>query len=663
MKKKRLLSIFTVLAMTVSFVPLGLTATASPIPLSVTECWTEGYGVIQVSAGGSSTLAIRGDGALFAWGTNSSHQLGLGTTSTRHLPTQVGTDTDWMYVSTSENHTLALKTDGSLWAWGNNSNGQLGIGGTVNRETPVRVGFENDWVSISTGNNHSMAIKTDGTLWAWGLTSSGQLGTGDSSGALHTPHQVMPGTSDWVSVSAGGIHTMGIRRSRTMWAWGSNTNGRLGNNTTATGPSTPVVNADFNNWALVSSGNTHTTGIRRDGTLWAWGSQSNGQLGNGVTTSTNLLLPTQIGIDDDWLTVSTGNGSSGSTTTHNIALKTDGTMWVWGLGTSGQLGNGGILSVAVPTQIGNDGYGYDWIYVSAGNTHSAAIREDGSLWVWGASVAANAAGNGWIANQNVPRQISVPIFDGLETENIRNCTPLCPDVCIVDHDDINFNEVSAGDVWVAIVDTSDFDTDTSINFDVGNTYDVTIEWGAMRFVFDYADNNKGWLVNNEAEKELCNTCYSAGQDGSTCINSCVAIDYWYLEPNPGTPTLVANNQIRVTNNTADSTGVADDRDRIDVMFNYTNSNHVSLFGTPNVQGRFYDNANQARVGANTDLGGAGALVSYRLNDIAGGGNTTNSVAQTWFALHGTPMTTYMEWEVAGTITIRISPSNWRIIHP
>jgi len=293
----------------------------------------------SVSCGGYHTIAIKTDGTLWAWGENGYGQLGLGDTTDRNTPTQVGTGTNWSSVSCGYGHTIAIKTDGTLWAWGYNYYGQLGLGDTTNRNTPTQVGTGTNWSSVSCGGWHTIAIKTDGTLWAWGYNYYGQLGLGDTTDR-NTPTQVGTGTN-WSSVSCGVYHTIAIKTDGTLWAWGRNGYGQLGLGDT-TNRNTPTQVGTGTNWSSVSCGYGHTIAIKTDGTLWAWGRNYYGQLGLGDTTDRNT--PTQVGTGTNWSSVSCGGW-------HTIAIKTDGTFWAWGYNYNGQLGLGDTTNRTVPTRV------------------------------------------------------------------------------------------------------------------------------------------------------------------------------------------------------------------------------------------------------------------------------------------------------------------------
>ena len=200
--------------------------------------------------------------SLRSWGSNGSGRLGDNTILDKSSPVSVvGGFTDWVQVSAG-NHSLGLRSNGTAWAWGPNTNGVLGDNTITNRSSPVSiVGEFTDWTQLSTGEFHSLGIRANGTIWAWGLNSFGRLGDNTTT-SRRSPVSVVGGFTDWVQVSAGGAHSFGVRANGSAWGWGLNSSGQLGDNT-ATNRSSPVsVVGGFTDWIQVSSGGIHSLGLK-----------------------------------------------------------------------------------------------------------------------------------------------------------------------------------------------------------------------------------------------------------------------------------------------------------------------------------------------------------------------------------------------------------------
>jgi len=332
--------------------------------------------IVSVSAAGYHTVALRRDGTAWTWGPNYYGQLGDGTTDGRLTPVRVQGLANVVAVAAGSNRTVALRGDGTVWAWGCNYSGQLGDGTTANRSTPVQVPGLVDVVAVAAGYDHTVALRRDGTVWSWGSNYSGQLGDGTTTNRS-APVQVQ-GLVDVVGVTAGGWHTVALRRDGTVWAWGANNLGQLGDGTT-TDRTTPVQVPGLTDVATVSAGSYHTVALRRDGTVWTWGANWAGQLGDGTTTG--RTTPVQVTGLTDVVAVAAGATAGGGWTGHAVALRSDGTVWAWGLNTSGQLGDGTTAGWrSTPAQVQGAA---DVIAASAGLGHAVALGRDGTVWTWG----------------------------------------------------------------------------------------------------------------------------------------------------------------------------------------------------------------------------------------------------------------------------------------
>ena len=419
----------------------------------------------QVTAGASYTMARRSDSTMWGWGINNVYQLGIGDALSRSSPVQIGTSSwyqvsagfdhtlaidsttrniytwgninsvygfttnySWTQVATSGNHSLAIRSDGSLWTWGLNSAGQLGNGATINQSSPVQVGTSS-WSQIYAGDSHTVGITITNYMYAWGLNASGQLGNGTTVNQS-VPAQIgLIGTSSWTQVTAGVSFTMARRSDSTLWAWGLNSVYQLGIGTTIN-QSSPIqigtsswsfvsagvdhsvaidtitsniwtwgnVNSVFTlttpySWTQVSEGLSHTLAIRSDSTLWAWGYNANGQLGDG--TSISKSSPVQVGTSS-WASVAAGD-------LHSVGISaTTKLLFAWGNNATGQLGDGTSISKSSPIQIGTS----SWTSVSAGLSYTLGITVSPAykMYTWGVN-SSGQLGDGTSINKSSPVQV------------------------------------------------------------------------------------------------------------------------------------------------------------------------------------------------------------------------------------------------------------------
>ncbi|MCX6879949.1 MAG: hypothetical protein NTW21_40035 [Verrucomicrobia bacterium] len=327
----------------------------------------------QLATGYHHTVVLKSDGSLWASGDNTHGKLGDGTFDDKTSPVRIGTANDWSSIAVGADHTVALKSNGTLWTWGLNNVGQLGDGTTAGRRSPGQVGTDNRWVAVTAGGvtgttGHTVALKADGTLWAWGNNDYGQLG--DGTGAeKDSPVQVGTATT-WVAVAAGSNHTVALKADGTLWAWGDNSDCQLGDGTTVDKFSPVQVGTD-NHWVTISAGDNHTVALKSDGSLWAWGFNSSGQLGDASTMDKNA--PVQVGTANNWVAANAG-------ATHTVGLKSDGSLWVWGNNYYGQLGDGTSSSRTSPVQCGTE---TGWVAMECGNSDTFALKSDGSWWACG----------------------------------------------------------------------------------------------------------------------------------------------------------------------------------------------------------------------------------------------------------------------------------------
>ena len=342
----------------------------------------------------AKSIAAAGN-KLFSWGNNSYGQLGLGNTTSYSSPKQVGALITWDYPTisgTTNHHVLCNKTDGTLWAWGNGSGGALGLGDTTNRSSPVQVGALTTWGKPTTiGGYSSACVKTDGTLWTWGFALyDGQLGLGNKTN-YSSPKQV-GSLTNWSKLirTSNTSSLLCTKTDGTLWAWGNNAYGQLGKGNT-TKYSSPVQVGSLTNWATPSMG-FHSLCVKTDGTLWAWGANFLGELGLGDTT--NRSSPVQVGALTNWSKPSGGNSAS-------ACVKTDGTAWMWGYNSFGQLGLGNTTNYSSPKQVGSN---TNWSYIKTAWNSTIGVKTDKTLFTWGRNDFGQL-GKGNTTNYSSPVQV------------------------------------------------------------------------------------------------------------------------------------------------------------------------------------------------------------------------------------------------------------------
>jgi alpha-tubulin suppressor-like RCC1 family protein len=376
-----------------------------------TNCLFCLVGVGLLLAGLMCPLASSAQQSIFVWGDG----------GTSPVPA-VGL-TGVMAIAAGSSYSLAVKSDGSVWAWGDNSYGQLGDGTTNPRGTPVQVlgpngqGFLTGITAIAAGDSHSLAVKSDGTVFTWGINNHGQLGDGTTSDSS-TPVQVVGPNGQGVltgvvaTVAGRGGYSLAVKSDGTVFSWGYNWAGQLGDSTTSDS-STPVQVVGPNGQGVLTGvvavragASSDSLALKSDGTIWAWGDNEIGQLGDGGTEYFSSTPVRVVGL--------TGVISIGAGYAHMLAVKSDGTVWAWGWNGDGELGDGTTYSRGAPVQVvGPNGQGFlaGVLAVAAGWWHSLALKSDGTVYAWGGN-SFGELGDATYTNRNTPAQVLGPNESG-----------------------------------------------------------------------------------------------------------------------------------------------------------------------------------------------------------------------------------------------------------
>lgn len=338
--------------------------------------------VVHAAVGDDRSMAINSDGKLYAWGANNYGCLGDGTTTSYIAPKLIMSNVADM--ACGNMFSLIVKTDGSLLACGYNTFGQLGDGTTITRREPIKV--LDNVAYVACGTMHSLVVKNDGSLWGWGSDSYGQMG--DGTGTNYTlPMRSLKDLNNVERMAAGDIHTMALKEDKTLWIWGANTQGQLGNGTYKDNSKPQMI---LENVVDMDGGSSHTLAIQSDGSLWAWGYNAYGQVGNGTTI--NSKVPFNVNSLNDVKKVACGDN-------HSLAIKKDGSLWAWGSNSCGQLGNNDTNDSRVPIHIMDD-----VADVAAGYLHTVVLKTDGSLWTFGYNYSGQL-GDGTKTNRYKPIEI------------------------------------------------------------------------------------------------------------------------------------------------------------------------------------------------------------------------------------------------------------------
>ena len=332
----------------------GSPTTRYSSPVQLPGTWSAIHGGNGSARGFAGTKT---DGTFYMWGRNNYGQLGDNSRTNRSSPIQITGDWSDVQVSHSYTSTHAVKSNGTLWSWGDNTYGKIGQNNTTQYSSPVQVGSDTTWSTVAASNSSVMATKTDGTLWTWGRNQDGNCAQNNTNNGYSSPVQI-PG-STWNDIHWAGGYNAGLARKTdgTIWVWGTNSNGVLGQGQGNTHEffydrSSPTQVPGT--WSAVDGGANSFAGVRTDGTLWVWGYNPHGGLGLNVSTGQGIhsgrSSPVEVfGGGTDWATPAVGMQN-------NYATKTDGTLWAWGNGSYGMTAQNDEVSRSSPTQIPGDGW-------------------------------------------------------------------------------------------------------------------------------------------------------------------------------------------------------------------------------------------------------------------------------------------------------------------
>ncbi|MDD2319471.1 MAG: hypothetical protein PHO83_05395 [Geobacteraceae bacterium] len=344
----------------------------------------EYYELISSTVYGEHSMIIADSGVTYTWGANGYGQLGIGNKLNHSTPADV--TGNFSAVAIGGAHSVGLDTDagGEVWAWGHNSSGQLGDNTLITKTTPIQVLSADEITpltgikAIAAGGKHTLAIAADDTVVAWGSNTYGQLGN-DSKTTSRLP-VVVSGLTDVIAIAAGGEFSLALKSDGTVWAWGSNSKGQLGNDSTVSS-SVPVQVGGLTGHTItkIAAGGSHALALVDDGTIFAWGYNEFGQLGDGTITTSKL--PVAVVMTGTATAISAGLD-------HSVAI-IDGTVNAWGYNYYGQLGNGAVLQShsavktlqTVQDQDGNPLANIQEI-IATGH-HCIARDSNGDVWTWG----------------------------------------------------------------------------------------------------------------------------------------------------------------------------------------------------------------------------------------------------------------------------------------
>jgi len=342
---------------------------------------------------------------LWTWGLNSSGELGLGNTTNYSSPKQVGALSTWRILASAGSNTLSIKNDGTLWSFGSGQYGKSGWGNTSNYSSPKQVGSRTDWANIfPVGTSGLYALTKTGVVYRWG----GKFNNSSQS-LIPSTDMASPLGSEWASISIMSDHIVGLRKTGTLWTWGYGTGGKLGLGNT-TNYSSPKQIGSRTDWKqIVNVGAKSVFGLTTDGSLWFWGQDMSGvsfYSGTQVSFTSPILIS-----NEKWLKLGSSQVGSSSYANNILGIKNDGSLWIWGTNSSALVGYafyGGPPAITSPILVDSSKNWFDAAVINygLGNAAVAAIKTDGTLWTWGRNVEGQLGLNN-TTNYSSPKQVGL----------------------------------------------------------------------------------------------------------------------------------------------------------------------------------------------------------------------------------------------------------------
>jgi hypothetical protein len=298
--------------------------------------------VTVISGGYSHVLAIKKDGTIWGWGENTFGQAASIMENEIGIPTQVKNISGPVDIGAGYSHSIALMSDGTVFTWGANDHGQLGNATTVSSRSPVNVVNLNSVVAIAVGQDTNLALKKDGTVWGWGEGGNGQLGTAAPGNINSKPVQIN-GLSSIIAIAIGNVTSLALKSDGTVWAWGLNNRGQLGDGTTKSS-TIPLSVSGLTGIKAIAVGLYFCLALKNDGTVWGWGDDAYAELGNGIISNSPVFNPVQVSGLTSVSQICAGFA-------HGLAIKNDGSLWAWGYNDNGQLGVGNNNTSSIPIKV------------------------------------------------------------------------------------------------------------------------------------------------------------------------------------------------------------------------------------------------------------------------------------------------------------------------